>query len=156
MTSELLGSDNYFEDFQIGDLYRHQRGRTITETDNVMITLLVMNTAEGHFNEQRMARSEFRHRITFGGITASMILGLASEDTGEHVVRELGLDAIRFLKPVYHGDTLYAYTEVLTKDERGSSKYGLIRFRHIGLNQEQEIVFTGERDVLIEKRVPVQ
>lgn len=152
MKNTLLRTDNYFEDFEVGDVYRHKRGRTVTETDNVMITLLVMNTAEGHFNEDRMAHSEFKHRITFGGITTSLIIGLASEDTGEHVIRELGLDAIRFHKPVFHGDTLFAYTEVLEKTADESDGYGKIRFRHIGLNQKEEIVFTGERDVLMAKR----
>src|SRR5690606_19265497 len=77
--SSLTGRDNYFEHFNVGDVYEHHRGRTITEMDNVMITLQVMNTAQGHFNEHRMESSPFKHRINFGGITASFIIGLASE-----------------------------------------------------------------------------
>ncbi len=149
--SSLTGRDNYFEHFNVGDVYEHHRGRTITEMDNVMITLQVMNTAQGHFNEHRMESSPFKHRINFGGITASFIIGLASEDTGEQVIQELGLDKIRFSHPVLHGDTLYAYTEVLKKEDSDRPDAGIITFRHVGLNQNRTVVFTGERRVLIKR-----
>jgi itaconyl-CoA hydratase len=148
----LTGKDNYYEDFTVGAVYEHARGRTITEMDNVLITHLVMNTAQGHFNEHRMAAGPFRHRITFGGITASFIIGLAAEDTAEQALMELGLDKIRFNTPVYHGDTLYAYTEVLAKQEGDRADAGVVRFRHVGVNQDRKVVFTGERTVLIKRR----
>jgi len=148
----LTGRDNYFEDFAVGAVYEHARGRTVTEMDNVLLTHLVMNTAQGHFNEHRMAASPFKHRITFGGITASFIIGLAAEDTAEQALAELGLDKIRFSTPVYHGDTLYAYTEVLAKQEGGRADAGVVRFRHVGVNQDRKVVFTGERTVLIKRR----
>jgi itaconyl-CoA hydratase len=150
--SSLTGRNNYFEDFAVGAVYEHARGRTITEMDNVMITHLVMNTAQGHFNEHRMAQSPFKHRINFGGITASFIIGLAAEDTAEQALTELGLDKIRFSSPVYHGDTLYAYTEVLAKGNADRPDAGVIVFRHTGVNQEKKIVFTGERRVLVKRR----
>lgn len=150
--SALTGKDNYFEDFKVGDVYEHQRGRTVTETDNVMITLLVMNTAQGHFNEDRMARSPFRHRINFGGITASFIIGLASEDTAEQALQELALTNIRFSNPVFHGDTLYAFSEVLNKQDSDRDDAGIVTFRHVGINQDKTVVFTGERRVLIKRR----
>jgi acyl dehydratase len=150
--SSLTGNNNYFEDFTVGAVYEHARGRTITEMDNVMITHLVMNTAQGHFNEHRMAQSPFKHRINFGGITASFVIGLAAEDTAEQALAELGLDKIRFSNPVYHGDTLYAYTEVVAKEDGDRSDAGVIVFRHTGINQDKKIVFTGERRVLIKRR----
>lgn len=149
--SRLTGKDNYFEHFNVGDVYRHARGRTITETDNVGITLQVLNTAQGHFNEHRMLGSPFGHRINFGGITASFIIGLASQDTAEQVLRELALTAIRFSHPVLHGDTLYAYTEVLGKEDADQPDAGIVTFRHIGLNQDDTVVFTGERRVLMKR-----
>jgi acyl dehydratase len=150
--AKLTGGDNYFEDFTVGDVYEHARGKTVTEMDNVLITNLVMNTAQGHFNEDRMARSPFKHRITFGGITASLVIGLASQDTGENALMELGLDRIRFPAPVYHGDTLYAFTEVLVKSDGDRADAGEVRFRHWGINQDQKVVFEGERRVLIKRR----
>jgi acyl dehydratase len=150
--SSLTGKNNYFEDFEVGAVYEHARGRTITEMDNVMITHLVMNTAQGHFNEDRMARGPFKHRINFGGITASFIIGLAAEDTAEQALAELGLDKIRFSTPVYHGDTLYAYTEVLAKENADRPDAGIVVFRHVGINQDQKIVFSGERRTLMKRR----
>ena len=79
-TAPLTSPNNYFEDFAPGDLWRHRRGKTVTEMDNVLLTNLVMNTAEGHFNEHAMqqgASGIFAQRVVFGGINLSMTLGLA-------------------------------------------------------------------------------
>lgn len=151
-TSGLTGRDNYFENFVVGDVYEHARGRTITEMDNVLITLQVMNTAQGHFNEHRMAQSPFKQRINFGGITASFIIGLAAEDTAEQALEELGLNKIRFSNPVFHGDTLYAFSEVLNKEDGDRDDAGIVTFRHVGINQDKTVVFTGERRVMIKRQ----
>ena len=151
---ELTGTDNYFEDFTVGDVFRHARGKTMTEMDNVLITNLVMNTAEGHFNEHSMASTEFGQRITFGGITASLVIGLASQDTGENAIAELGLDGIRFRSPVFHGDTLYAFTEVRAKEDGDRDDGGVVEFAHWGVNQRDEVVFEGVRRVLVRRRHP--
>jgi itaconyl-CoA hydratase len=148
----LTGSDNYFEDFTVGDVYRHARGKTVTEMDNVLITNLVMNTAQGHFNEDSMSRTEFGQRITFGGITAAMVIGLASQDTGENAIAELGLDGITFRSPVFHGDTLYAFTEVRGKEDGDRADGGIVEFAHWGVNQRDEVVFEGVRRVLVRRR----
>lgn len=148
----LTGFDNYFEDFTVGDVHRHARGKTVTEMDNVLITNLVMNTAQGHFNEDAMARTEFGQRITFGGITAAMVIGLASQDTSENAIVELGLDGVRFRSPVFHGDTLYAFTEVRAKEEGDHPDGGIVEFAHWGVNQREEVVFEGVRRVLLRRR----
>src|SRR5260370_28565551 len=109
----LTGRDNYFEDFNPGDVYEHARGKTVGAIDNVLITNLVMNTAQGHFNEHLMASNPIGHRITFGGVTASLVIGLAREDTGEQALAELALDKIRFRTPAVHGDPLYSVSEVM-------------------------------------------
>lgn len=148
----LTSSDSYFEDFKLGMMIRHARGKTVEPLENVLITNLVMNTAEGHFNEDRMAQSPFKHRITFGGVTASLIIGLASQDTAENALAELGLDKIRFRTPVLHGDTLYAFSEVLSSKDSARDDAGEVVFRHWGINQNDKIVFEGERRVLIKRR----
>ncbi|MCW2691585.1 MAG: hypothetical protein JWM67_189 [Mycobacterium sp.] len=150
----LTGSDNYFEDFRPGAVYEHARGKTVTEMDNVLLTHLVMNTAQGHFNEDRMKDTSFGQRITFGGITASMIIGLAAQDTAEHAVAEIGLDKVRFLSPVFHGDTLYAFTEVLSAEDSDRPDAGVVRFRHWGINNRDQTVFQGERTVMVRRRTP--
>ena len=155
----LTGNDNWFEDFAVGAVYRHARGKTVTEQDNVGITLQVLNTAEGHFNDDLMKRSGiggrgWTERVVFGGVTIAIVIGLTMQDTAENAVAELMLDKIRLKSPVFHGDTLYAYTEVLGKSASPTHAYaGVVHFRHWGVNQKDETVFEGERRVLIKRRV---
>ena len=157
-TKALTGRDNYYEDFIVGDVYEHARGKTMEALENVLLTNLVLNTAQLHFNEDLAEKiAAQKHRIVFGGVTASLVVGLAMQDTGEQAVEEVGLDKVRFRVSVIHGDTLYAFTEVVAKDDsagvcRGHRNVGLVHFRHWGINQRNETVFEGERLVLIKKR----
>ena len=80
-SASLTGRDNYFEDFAPGMVLRHPRGKTVEALENVLITNLVMNTAQGHFNEHAMKGSRFGRRISFGGVTLSFVIGLAAQDT---------------------------------------------------------------------------
>jgi len=153
----LTGNDNYFEDFEPGQVIRHARGKTMCEQDNVGITLMVLNTAEGHFNEHAMqknamGREGWNSRVQFGGVTIAMIIGLAMQDTGENALAELKLDGIRLKSPVFHGDTLYAYTEVLDKTGSEREDAGIVSFQHYGVNQRDEVVFEGKRTTLIKRR----
>jgi itaconyl-CoA hydratase len=156
--NRLTSPNNFFEDFEEGQVIAHARGKTVTEMDNVLITNMVMNTADGHFNEHRMREGAneniagFNKRIVFGGVCFSMVIGLAAQDTGEQVLRELGMDKIRLKAPVYHGDTLYALTEVLEKRDCDRDDAGVVRFKHYGVNQDDNLVFEGERIVLMKRR----
>ncbi len=150
--SSLTGKDNYFEDFEVGATYEHARGKTVTEMDGVLITNLVMNTAQGHFNEDQMSKGPMGQRIVFGGVTAAMVVGLAMQDTGEQALAELSMTGVRFKVSVHHGDTLYAFTEVLEKRDTDRADAGIVRFAHRGLNQHGKVVFEGERTVLVKRR----
>jgi acyl dehydratase len=149
-------TNNYFENFEVGQVVAHSRGKTVTEMDNVLLTNMVMNTAQGHFNEHVMRQATaikgFNTRIVFGGINLSMVIGLTAQDTGEQVLRELGMDKIRLRTPVHHGDTLYAFTEVLAKMDSDRDDAGIIRFKHYGINQDDKLVYEGERTVLMKRR----
>lgn len=146
----LTGNNNYFEDFQVGQVIRHARGKTMCEHDNVGITLQVLNTAEAHFNEDAM-KNTFGRRLQFGGVTIAMIIGMTTQDTAENSVRELSMDKIRLKTSVFHGDTLYAFSEVLESASFDQTS-GIVKFRHWGINQHDDIVFEGERRVQIKKR----
>ncbi len=148
----LTAKNNYFEDFTVGDIYQHARGKTVEAIDNVLITNLVMNTAQAHFNEHQMESTPLKHRITFGGVTASLVIGLAMQDTGENALAELALDKVRFRTPVLHGDTLYAFTEVMEKRDGDRPGAGEVKFRHWGVNQKDAVVFEAERRVLVKRR----
>lgn len=154
-SSTLTSTDNYFEDFEVGQLMRHARGKTVNEMDNVLITNMVMNTAEGHFNEHAMkqdARGIFGQRVVFGGINLSMVLGLAAQDTAEQCLTELTLDKIRLSHPVFHGDTLYAFSEVLEAIDADRPDAGVVRFKHYGVNQDNKLCVEAERTVLLKRK----
>jgi itaconyl-CoA hydratase len=152
----LTGRNNWFEDFTVGDVLRHARGKTVTEMDNVLITNMVMNTADAHFNEHAMLSSDlpFKQRVVFGGVSISMVVGLAAQDTGENAIAEIGMDKIRLKAPVFHGDTLYAFSEIMETRPSRRMDAGVVVFRHFGLNQDDKVVFEGERTVLIKRRPP--
>jgi acyl dehydratase len=150
--SKLTGMKNYFEDFEVGAKLRHARGTTIGEVENQLLTKLVLNTADGHYNEHRMRGTNFGQRLVFGLITGSVVIGLATQDTGENALAELGLTGIRFTAPVFHGDTLYAWTEVLEKRDADRADAGVVRFKHWGTKHDGKVVFEGERTVLIKRR----
>lgn len=151
-TAAPRGADNYFEDFIPGTSYRHVRGKTVTEFDNVFLTHLVMNTAQAHFNEDFMAGTEFGRRLVFGGITAALVIGLAMQDTGEQALAEVGIDNAVFPAPVFHGDTLYALTNVLETIASPNDMSGTVTFRHRGINQSDVVVFECIRTVILRRR----
>ena len=150
--SSLTGASNYFEDFAPGQQIRHVRGATVGEFENQMITKFVMNTADAHFNEARMVDTSYGQRLVFGLVTGSMIVGLTTQDIAENALAELEMDGLRFRAPVFHGDTLQAYTEVLGVEDAERDDAGVVHFKHWGAKQDGTIVFEGERKILIKRR----
>ena len=152
-TATLTGDDNYFEDFAAGDRMRHARGCTVDEVENQMLTKLVMNSADGHFNAEKFpGGGPFPNQLVFGLLTGSTVIGLATQDTAEQALAETGLDKLRFTSPVVPGDTLTAYSEVLEVRDADREDAGVVRFKHWGLKQDDTVVFEGEREVLIKRR----
>jgi acyl dehydratase len=150
--ARLTSADNYFEDFEAGQMIRHARGKTVTELENVNITNMVMNTAQGHFNLDQMQKTPLGKILCYGGVNFSIVLGLSSQDTVENALAELGLDNISLKTMVFHGDTLYAYSKVLEKRESDREDAGIVVFRHFGVNQNKELVAEVDRTALIKKK----
>lgn len=143
----------WFEDFTVGRRMRHARGATIDEVENNFISKQVMNTAQVHWNEMFLQGSPLGDgRLVFGLVTGSVTIGLASQDTAENALAELGLDKVRFRSPVHHGDTITAYTEVLGTESTGRDDAGVVRFKHWGRNQHGDVVCELERTVLLKRR----
>lgn len=147
----LTASLTFFEDYAAGQQFRHARGKTVTEMDNVLLTNLVVNTASVHFDENLMARHPVGQRIVFGGITASIVFGLASQDVSENTIAELGLTGMRLQAPVVHGDTLYAFTEI-TSVQSDEVSSGVVECHHWGVNQRGEVVFEADRRLRVRRR----
>ena len=97
VSKTLTGDTNYFEDFEVGAKYRHDRGTTVGEVESQLLTKLVMNTADAHFNEDRMKDGPFGQRLVFGLVTGTICIGLATQDTAENAIAELGLDGMLIL-----------------------------------------------------------
>jgi acyl dehydratase len=153
MAEELTGSFGYFEDFAVGQRMRHARGATIGEVENGLLSKLVMNTAQAHWNEHFLSSGPLGSgRLVFGLITASVVFGLASQDVAEHAIEEIGCTGLRFKAPVHHGDTVHALTEVQSVEPSARADAGLVTFQHWGVAHDERIVFEGRRIVLIKRR----
>ncbi|MEM1230575.1 MAG: MaoC family dehydratase [Pseudomonadota bacterium] len=150
--ANLTSPDSYFEDFEVGQTIRHSRGKTVSALENVKITNMVMNTADGHFNLDRMEKTPFGKILSYGGVNFSIVLGLAAQDTVENALAELGLDNITLKNPVTHGDTLYAYSRVLAKRDAEQDDAGIVVFKHWGVNQHDKLIAEVERTALIKRR----
>jgi len=142
-----------YEDFAVGDVYRSAVGRTVTETDNLLFTMLAMNTNELHFNEEAARASEWGRPLVNSTFTLALVLGLSVRDTTEAGGVNLGWQEIRLPNPVFVGDTIWSETEVLSARESTSRPdQGIVTVRTRGLNQREETVCDFERSFLIPRR----
>ena len=143
----------YFEDFQVGDVYEHRPGRTITETDNVWFTQLTMNTHPLHFDEAYAAKSEFGKPLVNSCLTLSMVAGMSVSDTSQKAVANLGWTDIKLTAPVFVGDTIYAESEVLEKRESKSRPtQGIVTIRSKGIKANGTQFMSYIRTMLVPKK----
>jgi itaconyl-CoA hydratase len=105
----------YYEDFVVGDTFEHRPGRTITDTDNIWMTLLTMNTQPVHFDANYAAATEWKRLLVDSTLTIAMLTGMSVKTISAKVVANLGWDQVRATHPVFAGDTLYATSTVLSK-----------------------------------------
>ena len=141
-----------FRDFPVGDVYRSAVGRTVTETDNLLFTMLAMNTNELHFNEEAARASEWGKPLVNSTFTLALVLGLSVPDTTQAGGVNLGWREIRLPHPVFVGDTIRAETEVLSaRESRSRPAQGIVEVRTRGLNQRGDVVCEFERSFLIPK-----
>jgi itaconyl-CoA hydratase len=143
----------YYEEFEIGDVYEHRPGRTISETDNTWFTLLTMNNHPLHFDSEYAAKSEFGRLLVNSCLTLSIVVGMSVSDVSYKAIGNLGWNDIKLTAPVYAGDTLYAESEVLAKREsRSRPTQGIVTVKTRGLNQDDKVVISYERTILVPKR----
>ena len=143
----------YYEDFTVGDIYKHPFGRTVTETDNVWMTNVTMNLNPMHFNEVYAADTEFGERLVDGTFVIALAVGMSVIDVSVNATANLGYDKIRHHAPVYHGDTIFAESEVLEKRESSSRDHvGIVTTELRAYNQEGTKVLSLERTPMVLKR----
>jgi itaconyl-CoA hydratase len=143
----------YFEDFEVGTIYEHRPGRTISEADNTWFTLLTMNQHPLHFDSGYAAKSEFGKPLVNSCLTLSVVVGMTVSDISQKAIGNLGWTDIKLTAPVFAGDTLYAESEVLAKRESASRPtQGIVTVRTIGKKQDGTIFISFERTILVPKR----
>lgn len=143
----------FYEDFQIGDVYQHPLGRTVTQTDNTWFTLLTMNTNQSHFNADVGSASEFGRPLMVSTLTIAIAIGQSVTDTTQNAFANLGLDKLRLTHPVFDGDTLYSESLVLDKRESGSRREaGIVTVKTRTLNQHGDEVLNFERTFYVHKQ----
>jgi itaconyl-CoA hydratase len=142
-----------YEDFVVGDTYRSSVGRTVTETDNLLFTMLAMNTNELHFNEEAARASEWGAVLVNSTFTLALVLGLSVADTTQAGAVNLGWTEIRLPHPVFVGDTIWSETEVTSaRESKSRPTQGIVGVRTRGVNQKGEVVCEFARSFLVPKR----
>ena len=143
----------FFEDFDVGDVFRTRFGRTVTEYDNLLFTCLTMNTNSIHFDVPYAERTQFGQILVNSTFTLSLITGMTVPDTSENAAANLEWTDIKLPKPVFIGDTLWAESEILDKRESQSNRdVGIVTMRCRGINQRQEVVIEFRRTFMVYKR----
>jgi itaconyl-CoA hydratase len=143
----------FYEDIEVGDVYRSRLGRTITEADNVWFTCLTLNTNQIHFNAPYAERTQFGRPLVNSAFTLALIVGMTVPDTSENAAANLGWGDIKLPKPVFVGDTLWAESEILSARESESNpSVGIVSMRCRGLNQRREVVIEFTRTFMVYKR----
>jgi len=144
----------YYEELAVGDRFKHATGRTVSEMDNTLFCALTLNTQPLHINADYAARTQYGQRIVNGLFTLGLVVGLSVADLTEGtIVANLGYDKIVHPNPVFHGDTVYAETEVLDKRESASQPgRGIVRLKQTGRKQDGTVVVELERTVMFLKR----
>src|SRR6202035_2784105 len=140
----------FFEDFEVGDVYEHALGRTVTQTDNAWFTLLTQNTAPLHFDQHYASQTEFGRPLVHSAFTIALVTGQSVSDISQNVMANLGWDEVRLPNPLFEGDTVYSVSEVLeTRESRSRPNVGIVTVRTTGFNQDGTPVITLRRTVMV-------
>jgi itaconyl-CoA hydratase len=143
----------FYEDFEVGDVYRHPLGRTVTTTDNIWFTLLTQNTAPVHFDRHYAEQTEFGKPLVNSTFTLALVTGQSVTDISQNVMANLGWEEVRLPNPVFEGDTIYSESEVLEKRESKSRpNVGIVTVQTCGFNQDGTVVISFKRTLMVYKR----
>ncbi len=142
-----------YEDFEVGDVYRHPLGRTVLAADNVWFTLLSQNVNKIHFDYAYAAKTEFGKPLVDSTFTLALVTGQSTIDLSVNVMANLGWDEVRLPAPVFEGDTIYSQSEVLaTRESKSRPNVGIVTVKTSGFNQDGTIVMTFKRTFMVYRR----
>lgn len=145
----------YFEEFRIGQRFEHDIRRTVTETDNLLFSVLTHNPAAIHLDHEYARTSPYGRPLVNSVFTLGFMVGVSVQETTlGTTIANLGWDKVRFPNPVFVGDTLHAETTVLEKrDSKSRPEAGIVIFEHKGFNQSGELIGICERSALMFRKV---
>jgi acyl dehydratase len=148
----------YLEDFEVGDVYKHWPGKTITEYDDHLFRMITMNHhplhTDAHYAE---TQTQFERNVVVGNLVYSLALGMSVPDVSGKAIANLEVESLKHTAPVFHGDTLYAETTVLDVKESGSKPdRGIVTVETRGYNQDGVEVLYFRRRVMVPKRGTIE
>jgi len=150
----------YYEEFEVGQIFKHWPGRTITEADDTWFSLMTMNQHPLHLDEHYARQTQHGRRLVNGTLVFSLVVGISVADISGKAIANLEYDVVKHVGPVFHGDSIYGESQVLGKSESKSKPdRGIVHISTKGFNQNRETVLTFTRKVLIPKKsyvFPVQ
>ena len=145
----------YFEDFELGDVYRHWPGKTITEADDHLFCMITMNHHPLHTDAwYAETQTQFGKNVVVGNLVYSLVLGMSVPDVSGSAIANLEVESLQHTKPTFHGDTIYAETKVLDKKQssRRAATAASSPWRPRGFNQRGEEVCYFRRKVMVPRR----
>jgi acyl dehydratase len=144
----------YFEDFEVGDVYRHWPGKTITEADDHLFCMITMNHHPLHTDAWYAEQTtQFGKNVVVGNLVYSLVLGMSVPDVSGAAIANLEVESLTHSKPTFHGDTIYAETRVLdVKPSSSKEDRGIVTVETKGLNQRGEEVCYFRRKVMVWRR----
>jgi itaconyl-CoA hydratase len=152
MTIKTGWTGRYYEDFEVGDIYPHPLGRTVTQTDNIWFTLLTVNPNPIHFDAVYAAKTEYGRPLVDSTFTLALVTGLSVGDLSQNAIN-MGWEEVRLPHPVFDGDTLYARSEVLSmRESKSQAARGIVQVKTTGFNQDGKVVIEFKRTIMVYKR----
>jgi acyl dehydratase len=152
--SEKTGwNGRFFEDFEIGDVYRHPLGRTVLSADNTWFTLLTQAPSPIHFDHHYSSQTTWKQPIVNSAFILALVTGQSVTDLSQNVFANLGWDEVKLPKPVFEGDTIYSQSEILDlRDSQSRPDVGIVKVTTCGFNQNSLVVIHFKRTMMIFRR----
>ena len=143
----------YFEEFEVGQTFKHWPGRTINEADDTWFSLMTMNQHPLHIDENYASKTQHGQRLVVGTLVFSIVVGMSVADISGRAIANLDYSEVKHTGPVFHGDTIYAESTIVDLRESNSkADRGLVFVETRGYNQRDETVLTLKRTALVPKR----
>jgi len=143
----------YYEEFEVGAIYKHWPGKTVTESDDHLFCLITMNHHPLHLDAHYAREStDFGRNVVVGNLIYSLLLGMSVPDVSGRAIANLEISSLRHVAPTFHGDTIYGETTVLDKTESTSrDDRGVVEVETIGYKQDGTVVCVFRRKVMVPK-----